>query len=118
MRLFFYVLNKTEYLDDILEEFAHNGINGATVIESTGMARILSHKHDEDELPFLASLRNFLTPERESSNVIFTVIQDDQLNKVIDIIEKIVGDLSKKNNGIVFSFPIDYTKGIVTDVEK
>lgn len=115
MRLFFYILNKTEYLDTILEEFAHKNINGATVIESTGMARILSHKHDEDELPFLASLRNFLNPERESNNIIFTVVQDDQLATVVDIIESIVGDLSKKNNGIVFSFPVDYTKGIITN---
>ncbi len=115
MRLFFYILNKTEYLDNILEEFAHNSISGATIIESTGMARILSHKHDEDELPFLASLRNFLNPEREISNIIFTVIQDDQLDIVVGIIENIVGDLSKKNNGIVFSFPIDYAKGIITN---
>lgn len=113
MRLFFYVLNKTEYLDTLLDEFAHNGICGATVIESTGMARILSHKYDEDELPFLASLRNFLNPERENSYVIFMIIQDDQLNKTVDLIEKVVGNLNKDNNGIAFSFPIDFAKGIV-----
>lgn len=113
MRLFFYVLNKTEYLDTLLDEFAHNGINGATIIESTGMARILSSKYDEDELPFLASLRNFLNPERSNSNVIFMIIEDDQLMKIVDMIEKIVGDLSEENNGVVFSFPVDYTKGII-----
>ncbi|CRZ33407.1 hypothetical protein DFR55_11931 [Herbinix hemicellulosilytica] len=112
MRLFFYVLNKTEYLDTLLDEFAHNGINGATIIESTGMAKILSSKYDEDELPFLASLRNFLNPERENSYVIFMIIEDEQLNKVVDIIENIVGDLTQDNNGVVFSFPIDYAKGI------
>lgn len=115
MRLFCYILNQTEYLDSILTEFAHKGINGATIIESTGMARVLSHKHDEEELPFLASLRKFLNPERESSNVILTVINDEQLPVAVEIIEKIVGDLSNKNNGIVFSFPLDYTKGIVTN---
>jgi hypothetical protein len=113
MRLFFYILNKTEYLDEIITEFARRDIHGATIIESTGMARLLSHKHDEDEIPFLASLRNFLNPERESSKIIFTIISDDQLPVVVDIIEKIIGDLSKENNGIVFSFPIDFTKGII-----
>lgn len=113
MRLFFYILNKTEKLDAILTEFALGGISGATVIESTGMARILSHKHDDDELPFLASLRHFLNPERDNSNVIFTIIRDDQLTAAVEIIEKIVGDLSKKNNGVVFSFPVDYAKGMI-----
>lgn len=115
MRLFFYILSKTEYLDAILEKFAQEGINGATIIEGTGMARILSHKHDEDELPFLASLRNFLNPEREISNIIFTIIKDEQLSMAVEIIETIIGDLSKENNGIVFSFPIDFTKGIITN---
>lgn len=113
MRLFCYILNQTEYLDAILTEFAHRGINGATIIESTGMARVLSHKHDEEELPFLASLRKFLNPDRESNNIILTVIHDEQLSVAVDVIEKIVGDLTSKNNGIVFSFPLDYTRGIV-----
>lgn len=113
MRAFFYVLNKTEYLDSLLDEFVHNGIKGATIIESTGMARILSSRYDEDELPFLASLRNFLNPERSHSNIIFMIIEDDQLKKAVDIIEKTVGDLSEENNGIAFSFPVDYVKGTI-----
>ena len=32
------VLNKTECLDEILHQFAENGINGATILDSTGMA--------------------------------------------------------------------------------
>lgn len=113
MRLFFYVLNKTEKLDTILTEFAHKGISGATVLESMGMARILSHKHDEDELPFLGSLRKLLYPEREKGNLIFAIIHDEQLKEAVDIIEKTVGDLNIKDNGIVFSLPIDYVKGII-----
>jgi hypothetical protein len=112
MRLLFYVLNKTEKLDDILTEFARRDISGATVLESMGMARILSHKHDEDEIPFLGSVRKFLNPEREKSNLIFAIINDNQLEEAVNIIEGIVGDLSAKNNGVVFSLPLDYIKGI------
>ena len=112
MKLLFYVLNKTEKLDAVLTEFARRNINGATVIDSAGMARLLSHKHDEDEIPFLGSVRAFLNPEREKSNVIFTVIQDNQLSDAISAIEHVVGDLSTKNNGVAFSVPIDFTKGI------
>lgn len=113
MRLFFYILNKTEHLDTILDEFVHNNINGATIIEGTGMARVLSQKHDEGELPFLSSLRNFMSKERENSKIIFTVMQDEQVDTAVDIIESVVGDLNKDNNGIAFSLPIDFSKGMI-----
>lgn len=114
MRLLFYVLNKTEKLDAILTEFARKNIGG-TVLESMGMARLLSSKHDEDEIPFLGSLRKFLNPEREKNNVIFAIIRDDQLTEAVSVIEEIVGDLNEKNNGVVFSLPIDFTKGIMNN---
>jgi nitrogen regulatory protein PII len=109
LRLLFFVLNKTEKLDEVLSEFANNNINGATVIESVGMARVLNNK----DLPMLASLRAFLNPERKQNYVIFTVIKNNQLEKIVEIIESVVGDLSQKDTGIVFSLPVDYTRGMV-----
>ena len=67
MKLLFFVLNETEKLDDVLTELATNGIKGATVIDSMGMARILSNNHDDNEISFLSSLRSFLSPEREKT---------------------------------------------------
>lgn len=112
MKLLFFVLNKTEKLDEVLTEFASRNISGATVIDSMGMARLLNHKHDEDEIPFLGSLRAFLNPERVSNKVIFTVIKDEQLNDVVDAIESVVGDITCEDTGVVFSVPIDFTKGL------
>ena len=89
-----------------------NHICGATVIESMGMARLLSDRHDADEIPFLGSVRAFLNPEREKSKVIFAVIADKQLQEAVDAIEHVVDDLSKSNTGVIFSVPIDYWKGI------
>jgi len=112
MKALFFVLNKTEMLDDVLTEFTKRHINGATILESAGMARLLSNKHDEDEIPFLGSVRNFLNPERQKNNVILTVIRDDQLDEAIEAIESVVGDLCCKDTGVVFSVPIDFSKGI------
>jgi len=112
MKLLFFILNKTEKLDAVLTEFARINISGATVLESMGMARLLSHEHDEDEIPFLGSLRAFLNPEREKSKIILAVIQEWQLPEAIKAIESVIGDLSLKDNGIAFSVPIDFTKGI------
>lgn len=112
MKLLFFVLNRTDKLDEVLTEFARRNINGATVLDSMGMARLLSDKHDDAEIPFLGSLRAFLNPEREKSNLIFTAIQDSQLSEAVSAIEHVVGDLSGKDTGVVFSVPIDFAKGI------
>lgn len=111
MRLLFFVLNKTEKRDDVIAEFARRDIKGATVIESVGMARLLSNKYDDAELPLLASLRQYLNPEREQNLVIFTVIANHQLNDAVEAIESVVGDLSLKDTGVIFSVPIDFSKG-------
>lgn len=111
MRIVFMILNNTSKLDDLLTNLVHIGISGATVLQSTGMARILN-EHDEEEIPFLNSLRSILNPERKKSSTIFAVIKDEQLEGVVDAFENTVGDLSKKDTGVVFSFPIDYIKGI------
>lgn len=111
MKLLFLVLNKTEKRDEILTEFARREISGATVIESMGMARLLTQKEGAEETPFLASLRKYLNPEGERNLVIFTVIKDDQLNDAVDAIEFVVGDLSIGDTGVLFSVPIDFSKG-------
>lgn len=112
MKLLFFVLNKPDKLDDVLTAFIDKGIRGATVLESMGMARLLSNRHDDAEIPFLGSLRTFLNPEREKSNVIFTIIQDDQLDGAVEAIESVVGDLGCQDTGVIFSVPVDFTKGL------
>lgn len=112
MKLFFFILNKTEKLDAVLTELARIDISGATILESMGMARLLSHEHDEGEIPFLGSLRAFLNPEREKSKIILAVIQERKIPEAVSAIESVVGDLSLEDTGVVFSVPIDFTKGL------
>jgi hypothetical protein len=108
MKLLFFVLNNTDKLDKVLTAFAQKESCGATVIESAGMARILSNNHVKNDIPFLGSLRFFLNPEREKSNIILTVIQDEQLKTAIDAIESVVGSLLNEDTGVAFSVPIDF----------
>jgi hypothetical protein len=112
MKLLFFVLNKTDQLDAVLTEFANRSIGGATILDSMGMARLLSQEHNEDEIPFLGTLRTFLNPARQKSNLILTVLSDERVAEAVDAIESVVGDLSEKDTGIVFSLPIDFAKGL------
>jgi hypothetical protein len=113
MKLFVLILNRTEKLDDLMMTFVKEGICGATILESTGMARELYHsKHDEEEVNFLGSIRSYLNgDENKKSKTILTVIRDDQEDTIVRITEEIVGDFSEPDTGIMFSLPLDFVRG-------
>ena len=109
MKLLVLILNKEHLTEEVLEAFADGGIKGATVIDSTGMARVIGDYHDG---LFLGSLRKYLDRERATNKTIFTVIEDDQTETVKKIITDVIGDLSKPDTGIVFTVPVDFVEGI------
>ncbi|MFA9381424.1 MAG: hypothetical protein ACERKO_10245 [Acetanaerobacterium sp.] len=107
MKLLFLVLNKVELLDPILEQLAGEGITGATVLSSKGMARVLA---DYNELSFLGSLRTVVSPDRQENKTMFMVLSDGKVDTAVHAIEKIV-DLSQPDSGILFTVPVDFQKG-------
>lgn len=111
MQAFFLVLNKIECLEPILESMLENGFSGATILESTGMMRVLDSDQNVD-LPMMGLLRHFYSPERKKSKTMFTLIQDDQKDKLLGIINKCVGGLDKPDTGIVFVLPVNYVEGV------
>lgn len=111
MDLLVFVLNDHEKLDEVLSELEKSGIGGATVIDSTGMAKVLHL--DEEEVPFLGAIRGILNPAtRARSNTILMVLEKASVQTAIDAIERVVGDLNQKNVGIAFSIPVDFAKGL------
>ena len=109
MQIFVLVLNKTELLEDSLHQMAHAGIKGATVLESTGMARLLK---DVDDMPFFSGLRSMLNQNRSQSNTIFVVLEDGQVNTARRIVNEVTGGLDKPDTGIMFALPTLFVEGI------
>ena len=110
MQVFVFVLNRTEHLEHLLQEFSDHGLRGATVLDSKGMARIL---HSEDELPVFYGLRAILEPERRSSKTIFCVMQDEQVETARQIVNSVTGGLDAPDSGIMFALPLTFVEGLV-----
>ncbi len=110
MQAFVFVLNRTEHLEHLLQEFSDHGLRGATVLDSKGMARIL---HSEDELPVFYGLRAILEPERRSSKTIFCVMQDEQVETARKIVNDVTGGLDAPDSGIMFALPLTFVEGLV-----
>ena len=110
MQVFVFVLNRTEHLEHLLQEFTDHGLKGATVLDSRGMARIL---HTEDEMPIFYGLRAILEPERRISKTIFCVMEDSQVEIARKIVNDVTGGLDHPDSGIMFALPVTFTEGLV-----
>lgn len=110
MQIVMLVLNKTEKLEELLEAFLEEGIRGCTVLESTGMMRVLNQ--NGDDMPMFGALRALFDPERKSSKTLMMVLNDQEVETVKKVIRKVVGDLSKPDTGILFAMPALFVEGL------
>jgi len=109
MQIVFLVLNKVECLEQLLSELLEAGVHGGTVIESTGMARILG---DSEDLHVWGSLRKLFDPSRVESRTLFFVLPESQVQTVRDVIDRVTGGLDKPNTGIMFGMPLSFVEGV------
>ena len=107
MELLFYVMNKVDLLDDLLEDFSHEPEFRATIIDSMGMAHMLK------DSGYFFSLRDLLNQSQVNSKTIMMALEKESIEKAVSIIEKNVGDLTEPDTGVVFCVPISYAKGLV-----
>lgn len=111
MKLLILILNKVEKLEEVFEGFLEIGITGATVIDSIGMGHILS-----EEVPIFAGLRFMFAGSKPHNKTIISAIKDGKEKPVIEVLQKILGDLNQPGTGIVFTIPIDRVEGLKPEI--
>ena len=87
------------------------GFSGATILNSTGMMRVLEND-DNVDMPMLGLLRHFYSPERKTSKTLFTLIEDDKRDKLMRIINEKTGGLDHPDTGIAFALPVSFVEGV------
>lgn len=110
LQLLLIVINKIEKFDELLEAFLDKGLSGATIISSTGMVSELG-KHMEN-FPIFGSIRYMIDLERKESKTIFMALKDEQVEPAKKIVREVIGDLSKPDTAVLFTFPILTAEGI------
>lgn len=111
LELLVIVLNKTEFLTDILDGFMDVGIKGATVIDSAGMGHLMA-----EHIPFFSQFAEIEFTDKNHSKTIFTVLNCcEDRNNAVAIVEKHVGDLSEPDSAFIFSVPVNFIKGLTVN---
>ena len=104
------VLECTEICHEILDAWEEAGASGATILESTGLARIRGAVRDD--LPLVPSLRDLLKVDEMHNRTIFTMIDDDEvLERVLAVTRENV-DFTQPNSGLMFVVPVSRVFGL------
>lgn len=106
MYLLMAIINDADKVVHVLDGLYQCGIKGATVIESTGMAHLVSEK-----IPIFSQYGQ-LGVERYNKTLMLVIKDEKQVDLAIEVIEEVVGDLSKPETGIICVIPVLYTVGI------
>ncbi len=112
MQLLIAVINQEEKLDEILSGLVELGVTGATLIDSEGMGRVLTH-----DIPIFAGLDTVASRSRPKNQTLLSVIRDDNtVDRVIALLQEICGDFEDPATGIVFTIPVSRVVGLSPEI--
>ncbi|MGD2036258.1 MAG: hypothetical protein PVH28_00165 [Desulfobacterales bacterium] len=110
MYLLVSILKQTQPMSDIMAGFAKIGITGSTVVNGTGMGRVLM----QTRVSLLSSdhINKVITDLESANNILLTVIKNKEtLDKAVEIVKCHCGDLCEPGKGILFALPLEVVEG-------
>ena len=108
MELLVTILDESENIEDIMLEFTKLGIIGSTIIDSLGMANVLSECED---FSLFSSLKLLMNDGRAEKKTILTVLNSSMVDSAISAVKKFV-DIDAPGSGIIFTIPVGRVVGI------
>lgn len=108
------ILDRIEMAPLVLDAWEATGVGGVTVISSTGLGRIRKRTY-RDDLPLMPSLAAIMQASEEPHSTMLTIVEDEELlNKVLEVTQALLGDMTKPNTGILFAVPVSHVIGLTT----
>lgn len=109
MHMLIMVLDDSAHLNDVLQAWVSAGVKGVTILESTGVNRVLPR---DAASPIYMGFSQMFGSGRVGHNTIFAVIDSLDIAEVaVQATEAVLGDLSQPHTGIIFAVPVAKTWG-------
>lgn len=110
MYLLIMVLDDVAHRDPVLTAWVEAGVTGVTVLESTGINRVLQRSEAQ---PMFMGFGQLFGGGRVGHNTLFAVIDSlDIAEAAVRATEAIIGDLNGPDTGIIFAVPVTKTWGL------
>jgi nitrogen regulatory protein P-II 1 len=106
------VVDNLDYVPEILSAWEKAGVLGVTILDSTGLGRI-RRSGLRDDLPLMPSLSDLLQNEEIHHRTLFSVVDSQEVvDRMVAIVENIVGDLDEPHTGFMFVVPVVHVYGM------
>lgn len=99
------ILNKTEYLDEILSTLVKYKVKGATIIDSQGMGSAIVNG-DYRYIPIFGSLRTLINEKHPYNKTIFSVVKEEIIEELAEAIRNVFAE-KKPGIGFMFTMPVN-----------
>lgn len=113
MYLILLVLNNPDQLENLLLAWEEKGVQGATVLFSTGLGRLRQLMGWRDDMPLIPSLSDFYeVPENMNRTIFTTAMTEAQVDAILAATKSVVGDLDEAETGLLLVLPITRAYGV------
>jgi nitrogen regulatory protein PII len=100
------VIHDMDKCPPLLAAWEEAGVTGVTILHSTGLGRI--HGTDMwDDLPLFPGLDDLLKHEEYFNRTLFSVVDSEEtVDLVVQATEKVLGDMSLPDTGLLVVLPV------------
>ena len=113
MYLILLVLNDPDRLEDVLIAWEEKGVEGATVLFSTGLGLIRQLDGWRDDMPLIPSLSDFYEVPENMNRTIFTTVGDEtEVDAILAATKNVIGDLDEHKTGLLLVLPVARAYGV------
>jgi hypothetical protein len=107
------VIDDASQLAGVLQAWESAGISGVTILESTGINRVLPRQHAQSAMMGFSGI---FRSGRVGHNTIFAIIESTDLaDQAVAATEAVVGSLKDPHTGIIFLLPVAQSWGLKKD---
>lgn len=110
-RLLLFELKDPDYFDVVVEYFTEVGGTSATVLDARNVQGFIT------KVPLFSDFSRVFTEGQEFGHIFILVVDKGAVERFVEGLEEIVGDLTEEDRGIVVTFPIDYARGKLSSLE-
>lgn len=112
MKLLTLILKQTHLISDLNEELKNIGIHHGTIIDAKSMTNGLQAWSDDSLLigGILRRAKNF--EYNEKCKILMFILQEEQVKPCMEVIERVIGDITKPGTAIMYTMPIDFAEGL------
>lgn len=112
MKLLTLILKKTEYISELNDELKEIGIHHGTIVDAKSMTSGLRPWSDDSIIMggLMRRAKNF--EYNEECKMLMFILEDEQIEAAREVINRVIGDISKPGTAIMYTIPIDMAEGL------